>query len=84
VGSITLCVGSFSLCGMLASLAASILDSVPGLFFGLPVLVAASVVFAATHHEDPEEIQAATIHWLVWLGVILLVVLAVVMALGWR
>jgi len=50
---------------MLASLAASILDSVPGLFFGLPVLVAASVVFAATHHEDPEEIQAATIHWAV-------------------
>lgn len=62
--------------------AMTILDRVPGLFFGLPILVAASFVFAATHHEDPEDIRDAAVHWLVWLGVILGVVLAAVIAIG--
>lgn len=63
-------------------LAASFLDRVPGLAFGLPLLVAASFVFAATHHEDPDAIRSAMLQWLVWLGVILGAVLAVVLLIG--
>jgi hypothetical protein len=43
----------------------------------------ASLIFAATHHEDPAEIRFATIHWAVWLGGILGLVLAAVLLLGW-
>lgn len=63
-------------------LLASFADRVPGLFFGLPLLALASLVFAATHHEDPAAIGLATVHWTVWLGGILGVVLAVVLLLG--
>jgi len=42
----------------------------------------ASLVFAATHHEDPAAIGIATVHWTVWLGGILGLVLAVVLLLG--
>jgi len=63
-------------------LLASFADRVPGLFFGLPLLALASVVFAATHHEDPAAIGLATVHWTVWLGGILGIVLAVVLLLG--
>ncbi len=69
-----------------ASLASPILatfaDRVPGMFFGLPLLALASLIFAATHHEDPAAIGLATVHWTVWLGGILGVVLAVVLLLG--
>ena len=58
-------------------------DKVPGVFFGLPLLALASLIFAATHHEDPAQIGYATIHWAVWLGGILGVVLAAVLLLGW-
>lgn len=63
-------------------LAASLLDRVPGLAFGVPLLIAASFVFAATHHEDPEVIRGAMLQWLAWLGVILGAVLAVVLLIG--
>jgi len=63
-------------------LLASFADRVPGLFFGLPLLALASLVFAATHHEDPAAIGLATVHWTVWLGGILGIVLAVVLLLG--
>jgi hypothetical protein len=62
---------------------AQLADKVPGLFFGLPLLALASLIFAATHHEDPAAIGYATVHWAVWLGGILGVVLAVVLLLGW-
>ena len=63
-------------------LLASFADRVPGIFFGLPLLALASLIFAATHHEDPAAIRMATIHWTVWLGGILGVVLAAVLLLG--
>lgn len=62
---------------------AAIADGVPGIFFGLPLVALASLVFAATHHEDPAEIRFAAIHWAVWLGGILGIVLAAVLLLGW-
>ncbi|NDC53270.1 MAG: hypothetical protein EBZ74_03020 [Planctomycetia bacterium] len=63
--------------------AALVIDRVPGIFFGLPLVALASLVFAATHHEDPAEIRFATIHWAVWLGGILGLVLAAVLLLDW-
>ena len=63
-------------------LLASFADRVPGIFFGLPLLALASLIFADTHHEDPAAIGMATVHWTVWLGGILGVVLAVVLLLG--
>ncbi len=63
-------------------LLASFADRVPGIFFGLPLLALASLIFAATHHEDPAAIGLATVHWTVWLGGILGVVLAAVLLLG--
>lgn len=64
-------------------LVATFADRVPGIFFGLPLLALASLIFAATHHEDPAAIGLATVHWTVWLGGILGLVLAVVLLLGW-
>lgn len=72
-------VATFAVPILLASLA----DRVPGIFFGLPLVALASLVFAATHHEDPAEIRFATIHWAVWLGGILGLALAAVLLLGW-
>jgi hypothetical protein len=68
---------------ILPILLATLVDRVPGIFFVLPLVAIASLVFAATHHEDPAAIRLATIHWTVWLGGILGVVLAVVLLLGW-
>jgi len=62
---------------------ATFADRVPGIFFGLPLLALASLIFAATHHEDPAAIGLATVHWTVWLGGILGLVLAAVLLLGW-
>jgi hypothetical protein len=64
-------------------LLASLAGRVPGIFFGLPLVALASLIFAATHHEDPAAIRLATVHWAVWLGGMLGVVLAVVLLLGW-
>jgi len=61
----------------------SLAGRVPGIFFGLPLVALASLIFAATHHEDPAEIRLATVHWTVWLGGMLGIVLAVVLLLGW-
>lgn len=61
---------------------AQLADKVPSLVFGLPLLALASLVFAATHHEDPGAIGLATVHWAVWLGGVLGLVLAVVLLLG--
>ncbi|MEI8228074.1 MAG: hypothetical protein WCH77_07395 [Planctomycetota bacterium] len=71
------------LAATLLPLFAQLVDKVPGIFFGLPLVALASLVFAATHHEDPAEIRFATIHWAVWLGGILGLVLAAVLLLGW-
>lgn len=68
---------------MLAIPVATLADRVPGFLFGLPLVALASLVFAATHHEDPAAIRLATVHWMVWLGGILGVVLAGVLLLGW-
>ncbi len=70
---------------MLALIApvATLADRVPGFFFGLPLVALASLVFAATHHEDPAAIRLAAVHWTVWLGGILGMVLAGVLLLGW-
>ena len=64
-------------------LLASLAGRVPGLFFGLPLVALASLIFAATHHEDPAAIRLAAVHWTVWLGGMLGIVLAVVLLLGW-
>ena len=66
-----------------APLLASLAGRVPGIFFGLPLVALASLIFAATHHEDPVQIRLATVHWTVWLGGMLGMVLAVVLLLGW-
>jgi hypothetical protein len=71
------------LAAAVSPLLASFADRVPGIFFGLPLLALASLIFAATHHEDPAAIGLATVHWTVWLGGILGLVLAVVLLLGW-
>ena len=64
-------------------LLATLAGRVPGIFFGLPLVALASLIFAATHHEDPAAIRLATVHWMVWLGGMLGMVLAVVLLLGW-
>ena len=68
---------------MFSALFAVLADRIPGIFFGLPLVALASLIFAATHHEDPAEIRFATVHWAVWLGGILGLVLAAVLLLGW-
>jgi hypothetical protein len=62
---------------------ASLVEAVPGVFFGLPLMALASFVFAATHHEEEEAIGMATLHWTVWMGGVLGLVLAIVLLLGW-
>lgn len=69
--------------GVLLPLAAMWLGGLPGILVGLPLLVVASVVFAATHHEQPAAILRATVHWIGWLGGILGAVLAAVLLVGW-
>jgi hypothetical protein len=71
-----------SLAASALPLLATFADRVPGIFFGLPLLALASLIFAATHHEDPAAIGMATVHWTVWLGGVLGMVLAVVLLLG--
>ena len=66
-----------------APLLAHLLDPVPGLVFGLPLLLVASLVFAATRHEDPRTIRRVTLEWLGWLGGVLGAVLVAVLVLGW-
>jgi len=66
-----------------APLLAHVLDSVPGLLLGLPLLVVASIVFAATRHEDSRAIRGAALAWLGWLCGVLGGVLALVVILGW-
>lgn len=68
---------------LLTPLVASLAGRVPGIFFGLPLVALASLIFAATHHEDPAAIRLATVHWTVWLGGMLGIVLAGVLLLGW-
>lgn len=63
---------------VIAPLFAALVDRVPSLAFGLPLMVVASIVFAATHHEDPAAIRRATLEWLAWLGGTLGVVLVAV------
>ncbi len=58
-------------------------DRVPGIAFGIPLILVASIVFAATHHENPTAIVRATIQWVGWLGGILGAVLVAVSLLGW-
>lgn len=50
------------------ALIAALGDSLPGLVFGLPLIVLASVVFATTHHEQPAAIRRGILEWLAWLG----------------
>ena len=59
------------------------LDRVPGIVFSLPLLIAASLVFAATRHEEPLAIRRVTLEWLGWLGGVLGAVLVAVLVLGW-
>jgi len=64
-------------------LVATLAGRVPGILFGLPLVALASLIFAATHHEDPAAIRLAAVHWMVWLGGMLGMVLAAVLLLGW-
>ncbi|MFM7107099.1 MAG: hypothetical protein ACKOZU_00560 [Planctomycetaceae bacterium] len=65
------------------ALLAHALDRVPGLVLGLPLVLVASLVFAATRHEDPAAIRRAALEWIGWLGGVLGVVLAAVVILAW-
>lgn len=60
-----------------------LLAGLPGLLLGFPLVALASLVFAATRHEDPAAIRRATLEWIAWLGGVLGLVLAVVALLGW-
>lgn len=64
-------------------LAAGLTERVPGILFGLPLVAVASLVFAATRHEDPAAIRRAALQWAGWLCGILGAVLAAVIVLGW-
>jgi hypothetical protein len=66
-----------------ALVALTLLDRVPGIVFGLPLVLVAAIVFAATHHEDPAAIRRATLEWIGWLGGILGAVLVAVWLVSW-
>lgn len=66
-----------------ALVALTLLDHVPGIVFGLPLVLVAALVFAATHHEDPAAIRRATLEWIGWLGGILGAVLVAVWLVSW-
>lgn len=66
-----------------APLVAHALDRVPGLMLGLPLIVVASLVFAATRHEDPAMIRRVALGWIGWLCGVLGAVLVVVAILAW-
>ncbi|MFM7207201.1 MAG: hypothetical protein ACKO4T_11110 [Planctomycetaceae bacterium] len=66
-----------------AVVALTLFDRLPGLAYGLPLVVVAAVVFAATHHEDPPAIRRATVEWIGWLFGILGAVLVAVWLVGW-
>ena len=66
----------------LTPLIALMLEGVPMLLFSLPLIAAASYVFAATHHELPAAIWSATVEWVIWLVGILGVVLLAVIVFG--
>ena len=66
-----------------APLLGHLLDRVPGLAFALPLVAVASLVFAATRHEDPAAIRRVALEWLGWLGGVLGGVLIAVLVLGW-
>ena len=61
----------------------ALLGRLPSVLLGLPLIVLASVVFAATRHEDPAAIRRATLEWIAWLGGVLGLVLAAVAVLAW-
>ena len=61
---------------------ALLVESIPMLLFGLPLVVAASLVFAGTHHESTAAIKWAFLEWAVWLVGILGVVVVVVMLIS--
>ena len=67
----------------LVALVATVFDRIPGVVYGLPLLVVAAVVFAATHHEDSAAIGRATLEWIGWLVGILGGVLVAVWLLNW-
>ena len=66
-----------------ALVAVTFLDHVPGVVYGLPLVLVAAIVFAATHHEDPDAIKWATLEWVGWLGGILGGVLVAVWLVSW-
>jgi hypothetical protein len=82
MSSIVVVAGMAPLVSSIVPLVATFADRVPGIFFGLPILALASLIFAATHHEDPAAIGMATVHWTVWLGGVLGLVLAVILLIG--
>lgn len=63
--------------------AVTLLDRIPGVVYGLPLMLVAAIVFAATHHEDSSAIQRATLEWIGWLGGILGGVLIAVWLVSW-
>ena len=67
----------------LSPVLAHALDHVPGLALGLPLLVVASIVFAATRHEDPAVIRRVALQWMIWLCGVLGAVLVAVVLLAW-
>lgn len=68
--------------GPFTPLIALLLEGVPMLLFSLPLIAAASYVFAVTHHESPTAIWSATVEWAIWLVGILGVVLLAVIVFG--
>ena len=66
-----------------AALIAHALDRVPGVVLGIPLILVASLVFAATRHEDPAAIRRVTFEWVAWLMGVLGAVLVAVVLLAW-
>jgi hypothetical protein len=70
-------------CVIVGLFALGLVERLPSLLLGLPLIVLASLVFAATRHELPAAIRRATLEWIAWLGGVLGLVLAAVALLGW-
>ena len=67
---------------MTAVVLLALLGRLPSVLLGLPLIALASIVFAATRHEDPAAIRRATLEWIAWLGGVLGLVLAAVAVLA--
>ncbi len=53
------------------------------MWFALPLVIAVSLVYSATRHEQMRPILIHAVRFGVWIGVFMLAVLAVLLLLAW-